>query len=137
MITLRSILPTGVSGTLSTMRTSRGYLYLPRRSRENSISSSGVASVPGCELHERDDFFSTKLVGFADDTGNRHRRMLDEHVLDVARKHVEAASQDQVLLSIDDVEVTLLVEASHVAGEEPAVLEAFRPWCPASSSSPA
>jgi len=41
---LRSTLPTGVSGTSETIRTSRGYLYAPTRSFANATSSSEVAS---------------------------------------------------------------------------------------------
>ena len=48
--------------------------------------------------------------------------MLVEDVLDLARIHVVSATDDHVLLAIDDEEVTVLVDPGQVAGAEPAVI---------------
>ena len=45
--------------------------------------------------------------------------MLVEDLLDLARVHVVAAADDQVLLAIDDEEVPVLVGLGDVAGLEP------------------
>ena len=47
--------------------------------------------------------------------------MLVEDLFDLARIHVVAAADDQLLLAIDDEEVAVLVDSRHVAGVEPAV----------------
>ena len=57
----------------------------------------------------------------ADDGGVDHRRMRAQDVLDLARVHVVAAADDQLLRPSDDAEVAVGVELADVAGAEPAV----------------
>src|SRR5271168_410743 len=47
--------------------------------------------------------------------------MLVEDLFDLARIDVEAATDDQILLAVDDVVITVVVNLSDVAGGEPAV----------------
>src|SRR6266496_6026430 len=47
-------------------------------------------------------------------------RVLVEDLLDLPRVDVVAAADDQVLLAVDDEEVTLLVDPAHIAGVDPA-----------------
>src|ERR1017187_6501743 len=49
--------------------------------------------------------------------------MLVEDLLNLARVHVVATSDDHVLLAVDDEEVALLVDPPEVAGVKPAVLD--------------
>ena len=50
-----------------------------------------------------------------------HRRMLVEHLLDLARVDVVAAADDHVLLAVDDEVVAVGIDAADVAGVEPTV----------------
>jgi hypothetical protein len=45
--------------------------------------------------------------------------VLVEDVLDLARVDVESAADDELLLAVDDEEVTVLVDPGYVAGAEP------------------
>src|SRR6185437_638820 len=75
-------------------------------------------------LLERDggaDLLAVLVVGDAHDRGLPDRRVLVEHLLDLARVDVVAAADDQLLLAVHDVEVAVLIDAAHVAGVQPAV----------------
>ena len=61
-------------------------------------------------------------MGHGDDRGLADGLVLVEDLLDLARVHVVAAADDQLLLAVDDEEVAVLVDLGHVAGLEPAVL---------------
>ena len=52
-----------------------------------------------------------------------NRRVLVEHLLDLARIDVVTAADDHVLLAVDDEEVAVLVDLAHVAGVQPAVAD--------------
>src|SRR5215210_978950 len=62
------------------------------------------------------------VVRHADHGRLLDRRVLVQHLLDLARVDVVAATDDQVLLAVDDEEVAVLVHLGHVARAEPALL---------------
>src|SRR3954453_6261638 len=72
------------------------------------------------------DLLAELLVGHADHRRLDHRRVLVEHLLDLARVDVVAAADDHVLLAVDDEEVPVLVDLRHVAAVEPAVADGLR-----------
>src|SRR5215831_15591389 len=78
-----------------------------------------VGVEPRSQLDERDDLLPVRLVGPADDAGRRDGGMLEQRVLDVAREHVEAAADDQVLHAVDDEEIAVIVDVAHVARVQP------------------
>ena len=77
------------------------------------------------EHDDRLDRLAPFVVGHADHGGGRNRRMPGEHILDFARKDVEAAGDDHVLAAIDDVEKTVGIASRKIAGIEPAVAKRF------------
>ena len=85
------------------------------------MSSASPTELTGLQRHGRDHDLAPLRIGSAD-----HRRHFDsgmsvKYFLDIVREYVLATADDHVLLAIDDVEVALLVEATHVSqGEEPA-----------------
>src|SRR6516165_567748 len=64
---------------------------------------------------------SKPRVGHADRRSLQYVRVLMEHLLDLARVDVGAPANDQLLLSVDDLEIAALVKNSDVAGREPTV----------------
>src|SRR5512132_2016048 len=78
------------------------------------------------ELDDRDALLAVDVVRPADDARRRDGRVLQQRLLDVPWKDVEAAPNDQVLLAVDDVDVPVVVEAAQVAGVEPAVPDRLR-----------
>src|ERR1700677_5382595 len=77
----------------------------------------------GLERHRGGDLLAQGRVRQPDDGGLGDRRVLVEDLLDLARVHVVAAADDQVLLPVDDVEVAAGVDPGQVAGVEPAVAD--------------
>src|SRR4029453_17866659 len=73
------------------------------------------------ELDERDDLLAVDIVRPSDDPRRRDGRVIQQCLLDVPWKDVEAAADDQILLAVDDVDVPVVVEAAQVAGVKPAV----------------
>src|SRR5919107_544356 len=67
------------------------------------------------------DLLAEGLVRDADHGRQGDRLVGEEHLLDLAGVHVEAAADDHVLGPVDDVVVAVLVTAGQVAGAEPAV----------------
>src|SRR3954464_4765022 len=93
--------------------------------RRDALLDEGakLVGLQGLALLERDgrsDLLAERLVRDAHDGGFPDARVLVEDLLDLARGHVVAAADDQVLLAVDDEEVTVLVDTGHVAGVEPA-----------------
>src|SRR3979411_2226039 len=60
---------------------------------------------------------------YADGRRLEHRRMRVEDLVDLARADLDAGDGHHLLLAVDHAEVTVLVHADDVAGEEPAVAE--------------
>ena len=66
------------------------------------------------------------VIRDARDAGLAHRRMLQQHRLDLGRVHVLAARDDQVVASVEHLQAAVGVEAADVAGVQPAALERAR-----------
>jgi len=83
---------------------------------------------PGAFAHDDDsrDRLAPFVVGHADNGDHRDIGVLGQHVLDLARKDVEPAGDDHVLLAVEDEHVAALVRARDIAGMQPAVLQGFR-----------
>jgi hypothetical protein len=90
--------------------------------RTKSTSSSAVTSDPGRPHHERLGQLARLDVGDADDGDVGHARVGHEERLELGRRDLEALELDELLHPVDDREVAVLVEATDVAGVEPAVL---------------
>ena len=82
---------------------------------------------PGAFARDDDggDRLAPFVVGHADHGDHRDIGMLRQHVLDLARKNVEAAGDDHVLLAVEDEQVAALVGSGDVAGMQPAALQGF------------
>ena len=106
-------------GRLSTACTAFGTLKGSRRSRHHARSSAGSTGSRS----------TTKAVtasphsgsGQPRDAGVGHRRMGQQRLLDLERRHVLAAADDQLLEPSLDVQPPLAVEPAEVARVEPAV----------------
>ena len=77
------------------------------------------------EHDDRLDRLAPFVVGHANHGSSSDRRMPGEHILDFARKDVEAAGDDHVLAAIDDIKKTVGVATREVSGVEPAVAKRF------------
>ena len=115
------ILPVAVIGSASTELDDARVLVAAICSLPQATSSSSVIVAPSAADDERLDLLAVALVRHADDRGQRDRLVGDQHLLDLARVHVEAAADDHVLGAVDDVVEAVLVAAGQVAGAEPAV----------------
>src|SRR5436305_4828018 len=77
-----------------------------------------------CALLQRDrgcHLLAVLVMGNAQHGGLANIWMLVEHFLDLARVDVVAASDDHLLLAIDDEEVTVFIDLRHIARVKPAV----------------
>src|SRR6185503_11047474 len=74
----------------------------------------------------RDRRFTPAVVGDAEDRDIEHRRMPNGYLLDVPRVHVDPARDDQVFLSVDEMQEAVAVEEADVAAVQPAVAEDLR-----------
>src|ERR1700682_4206240 len=72
------------------------------------------------------DLLASDLVGTPDDRRSPHRRVLEQHVLDLARIDVLAAADDHVLLAVDEEEEAVLVAVPDVPRVEPTVEQRLR-----------
>src|ERR1700684_4503866 len=72
---------------------------------------------------EGGDGLAPFIVGNADDRDGGHAGAGGDHVLDLARVHVERARDDDVFLPVDQVEEALLVADGEIAGVQPATFE--------------
>jgi hypothetical protein len=88
----------------------------------------------GLKRDRRPDLFAKLWVRDPDHRGLPHGGVLVEHFLDLARIHVVAATDDQLLLAIDDEEVSIFVDAFDVTAVEPAVV-VDRLGCPSAVAS--
>src|SRR5258708_6544856 len=80
---------------------------------------SGGLGVPAQD-DEGDHLLAVPRVGPADNGGLGHRRVLEQHLFDIAGVYVQPAADDHVLLAVDDIEVAVAVHAADVAGVQPA-----------------
>src|SRR5918994_6958886 len=67
------------------------------------------------------DVLTEHVVRYADDRGLAHRRVFEDHALDVSRVHVVPAADDEVLLASDEVEEPVVVEVAEVSTAQPTV----------------
>src|SRR5574341_2685429 len=77
----------------------------------------------GLQRHYGFNRLAPAFIGNAYDRGLAHRGMLVEGILDLGRVNHLAAAQDDILLSVDDVEVPLALYRCQIAGVNPAVAE--------------
>src|SRR5581483_1157611 len=71
------------------------------------------------EHDERLDDLGTDGIGLADCGRQRHRRMTDEAILDLARADAITRRGDDVVITANEIDVTVLVDASLIAGDHP------------------
>ena len=95
------------------------YLKAAICSRLQATSSAAVSDAPARSTTYAFTSSPSRSSGTPTTAARRDRRMRHEHVLDLARIHVEAAAQDHVLLAIDDRQIPVGVELADVAGPEP------------------
>ena len=88
-------LPSALRGSAST-RTNAARHLEGRELRRAAVAQwrRTSTSVVGDEIGDR--HFAAARVGHADDRGFAHARLLEQHLLDLARVDVEAAGDDQV-----------------------------------------
>ena len=129
-------MPTGLRGSASTMSTDLGALTLPSFALQSAISSLGLDCRAGVQLDDGLDRLAPFLVGHADHRAVLHRGVRPDHLLDLARVHVEPAGDDHVLAAVGDVQVALGVLVADVAGAQPAVDDRRRPSARGPCSSP-
>ncbi len=84
-------------------------------------SSSGLTSEPSCEHDDRGHRLLPLRVLAADHGGVGDLGVAQQHFLDFRRHHVLAAGDDHVVHPVLDVEEAFLVDATEVAGVQPAV----------------
>ncbi len=91
------------------------FASLPSR---KARSSSSASCSPFFSMDDRDRHFAEPLVGRAE-----HRRFGDRGAgvafrLDLGRRDILAAADDDVLLAVDDEQIAVLVEIADVAGAD-------------------
>src|SRR5947209_20401683 len=78
---------------------------------------------PGGGGDEGDHLLAVAGIRAADHCRHLDCGMLEQGVLDIAGVDVEATTDDQVLLAVDDEQVAVLVEIAEIAGVQPAVTQ--------------
>ena len=73
----------------------------------------------GFQHDERLDDLGAHRIGLADHRGERHRRMLDQAILDLAGPDAVARRGDDVVVAADEREVAVVVDHALVAGGHP------------------
>ena len=101
----------------------RGALKRARCSRQKAMISAASAPAPCFSVDEGAGRFAPFRVGPRDDRGFEHRRMAVEHVLDLDRRDVLAARDDDVLRAVLDLDIAVGVGDREIAGMEPAAGE--------------
>jgi hypothetical protein len=91
------------------------------RAARNSRSASGLRSRPVLRQVDRGGNLAEALVGQAEHARLGHVGMRVDLAFDLDRRDVLAAADDDVLLAVDDVEVSVLVKVAEVARAEPAI----------------
>src|SRR3546814_5353630 len=86
----------------------------------------GLGALPGAQRDRSGDILAQNLVRHADHRRLLHRRMEMERGLDLERRDVVAAADDQFLRPPGHDQIAILVDEAEVAGLGPAALEALR-----------
>ena len=63
------------------------------------------------------------FMGYTDHCGHQHSRMAVECRLDLVGIDIESATDDHVFLTVDNVEETMLIDATHITRLPETVLE--------------
>ena len=98
----------------------RIFLCGATRSATYRISSSGVTLT--LEHDERLRHLTRFLIGAGNHGGVGDGGMREQDCLELRRRHLVALVLDQLLQSIDDEEVTIVVRMADVSAMEPAIL---------------
>ena len=114
-----STLPTIVFGSSVRNSTRDGTLYGARCCRQKSRSSLS-RRLAGAQDHPRGHRFALARVGDTRDADFGDCRVCRDHLFDLARPHLKAARLDQILLPIDDEEISVLVQIAEIACVQPA-----------------
>ena len=69
----------------------------------------------GMSDHECKRGFAPAIMGHTDHGHVAHRRMFADHLLEIARKDIEAAADDHVLLAIENRQEAVFVEPPDIA----------------------
>ena len=120
----RRILPVTVSGSSATNSISRGTSYGASRVRTCSWSSAASSGEPRHPATVTTNAFTTSprtASGTPIDGRDRHRRMPDQALLDLAGADPVAAARDEVVDPADAAVGALVVDLGEVAGVQPAV----------------
>ena len=120
----RSGLPVASSGSASTISMRSGVLNGVTPCAANHARHASRSKSAGRD-DERAHPLAHEPVGVADRDGLRHRGVALEHRLDLGRRDVLAAADDQVLDAAHDAEPTV-VDGGEVAGAEPSVVDRRR-----------
>ena len=73
----------------------------------------------GLQHDERLDDFGAHRIGLADDGRERHRRMPDQAILDLARPDAIARRGDDIVVAPDEMEIAFVVGNALIAGRHP------------------
>ena len=119
----RRILPVAVRGSWSTTTTRRGRLNAAMRDRQWASIDRGVDLPPGPCDDEGDDGLQPGAVAIADDGDLEHIGVLDEHGLDLGRRHPDATRLDHVVVAAEERPRLVIATRVDVAGAQPAVGE--------------
>ncbi len=96
-------------------------MYFASRPWQNCSSSSEVAEQFGFECYDHQADLAPFLIRLADQRGILHTFVLAEDRLHFRGINILAAADDHVLEAADNVEISFLIHAGHVAGVEPAI----------------
>ena len=100
------------SASASMKATSRGYSCADSRVFTKpwiSAASASDGAWPCLQHDEGLDDLGAHRVGLADRGGERHRRMADQAILDLAGPDAEAGRGDDVVVAADETEIAVLV----------------------------
>src|SRR3546814_21197471 len=86
----------------------------------------GLGALPGAQRDRSGDILAQNLVRHADHRRLLHRRMEMERGLDLERRDVVAAADDQSLRPPGHDKIAILADEAELAGLGPAALEPWR-----------
>ena len=96
--------------------------------RHQAMISSAVALAPGFSSTKAQGVSPHFSSGLATTAAACDRGMLVEHVLDLDRRDVLAARDDDVLGAVLELDIAVRVQHAEIAGMEPAALEGLVRW---------
>jgi len=87
---------------------------------ENFIGVCALRSI--CQLHEAGYSLAKLGIRYADYSGVADRRMGHQDTLNLDRRNIRTAANNQVLLAGNEPEIALFILSHEIAGMKPAVL---------------